>query len=54
MNKNKKTLNSVPLSQDELRKKIDGFSLDSKAEKSENSYKTIDAGVYYPPDNETN
>lgn len=53
MNKNRKTEATVQLPQDELRQKIDGFSLDSKTEKFKNSYKTIDAGVYYPPDEET-
>jgi hypothetical protein len=44
--KHKKTL-----SQDELRQKVDGFSLDKKTdETSELSYKTTDQGVYYPPD----
>jgi hypothetical protein len=43
--------NKKSLSQDELRQKVDGFSLDNKSkESSELSYITTDQGVYYPPD----
>jgi hypothetical protein len=39
------------ISQDELRQKVDGFSLEDKAKEAEhNSYITTDQGVYYPPD----
>lgn len=44
----KKDKASNKISQDNLRKKVDGFSLDSK--KSRKSYITTDQGVYYPPD----
>lgn len=39
------------LSEDELRQKVDGFSLENKSENNlEKRYITTDQGVYYPPD----
>lgn len=35
---------------DEVRKTIDGFTLQSKDGSEVYSFKTIDKGVYYPPD----
>lgn len=39
------------LSQDDLRQKVDGFSLNNRdANIEEGKYITTDQGVYYPPD----
>lgn len=39
------------LNQDELRQKVDGFSLDNSSEKNrDGSYITTDQGVYSTPD----
>ena len=35
---------------DDIRKKIDGFTLESSNGSEIYSFKTIDKGVYYPPD----
>jgi hypothetical protein len=48
MRKEKKNKFTNQISQDKLREKVDGFSLNNS--KSEKSYKTTDQGVYYPPD----
>lgn len=43
--------NQKNLSQDDLRQKVDGFSLENKNSNiEENRYITTDQGVYYPPD----
>lgn len=40
-------------SQDKLREKVDGFSLNNNPnKKTELSYITTDQGVYFPPDEE--
>jgi hypothetical protein len=47
--------NKKNLSQDDLRQKVDGFSLENKNSNiEENRYKTTDQGVYYPPDDTYN
>jgi hypothetical protein len=53
MSMDKKDVMSKESSQDEFRQKVDGFSLDSVEDKKENSYKTTDQGVYYPPDDKS-
>lgn len=53
MSKEKKDVISKEFSQDEIRQKVDGFSLESVEDKKENSYKTTDQGVYYPPDDKS-
>jgi hypothetical protein len=53
MSKDKKHVISKEFSQDELRQKVDGFSLESIEDKKENIYKTTDQGVYYPPDDKS-
>lgn len=53
MSKDNKDMLQNKIKQDELRQKVDGFSLDSKESKyEEKSYTTMDQGVYYPPDDE--
>jgi hypothetical protein len=48
MQKNKTNKSTNQTSQDKMREKVDGFSLNST--KSEKSNKTTDQGTYYPPD----
>lgn len=53
MSKHRKDMISKEFSQDELRQKVDGFSLESDKDETEKSYKTTDQGVYYPPDDKS-
>jgi hypothetical protein len=39
---------------DTIRRKIDGFTLESNNGSEMYSFKTIDTGVYYPPDEKAN
>jgi hypothetical protein len=49
----KKVVMSEESSKDELRQKVDGFSLESDEDETEKSYKNTDQGVYYPPDDKS-
>ena len=53
MRKDKKDMLKNKIKQDELRQKVDGFSLESAEDKKEKDYKTTDQGVYYPPDDKS-
>jgi hypothetical protein len=53
MSMDKKDVISKKSSQDELRQKVDGFSLESDKDEIEKRYKTTDQGVYYPPDDKS-